>query len=88
MTDISNKLRAVAARLGLDDERAAAYFGVPVTTYRKWLNGSRSPSSAALRLIDVMGVVEALCPTVHDSLLPERENVPKRPRGRPNAPKP
>ena len=63
-------LRATADRLGLDDARAAAYLGVNKGTYLKWLKGERAPSAAAVRLLEVLGVLEALAPAVHSALLP------------------
>ena len=68
------------ARLDLNEARAAAYFGVPVFTYRKWLNGERMPSASVMRLVEVMGMVEALAPGLHAALLPEPIA-----RGRPKA---
>ena len=68
------------ARLDLNEARAAAYFGVPVFTYRKWLSGERAPSASVMRLVEVMGMVEALAPGLHAALLPEPV-----PRGRPKA---
>lgn len=70
------------SRLQLDDHRAAAYLGVPIHTLRKWLTGERIPSASVLRLVEVLGIVEALAPGLHASLIPEPPE-PKRPRGRP-----
>lgn len=58
------------ARLSLDDSQAAAYLGVPVYTFRKWASGERSPSASVLRLLEVLGMVEALAPALHAGLLP------------------
>lgn len=69
------------ARLSLTEGQAAAYFGVPVFTYRKWLNGERGLSAAVTRLIETMGLIEALAPGLHAALLPDA--APKR--GRPKA---
>ena len=67
------------ARLSLTEAQAAAYFGVPVFTYRKWVNGERALNAAVVRLIEIMGMVEALAPSLHTALLPDA--APKR--GRP-----
>ena len=69
------------ARLSLTEGQAAAYFGVPVFTFRKWANGERGLSAAVLRLIEVMGIIEAVSPGIHDVFLPQA--APKR--GRPKA---
>ena len=66
-------------RLNLTEAQAAAYFAVPVYTFRKWLSGERAPSASVLRLVEVMGMVEALAPGLHAALLPDAP--PKR--GRP-----
>lgn len=68
------------ARLDLTEAQAAAFFGVPVYTYRKWVNGERGLSAAVVRLIKIMGMIEALAPGLHTALLPEPAK-----RGRPKA---
>lgn len=66
------------ARLALDDARGAEYLGVPVPTLRKWRAGVRAPSAAVIRLLDVLGTVEALAPALHASFLPvESRHVEK-----------
>lgn len=72
-------------RLALNERQAADYFGVPVFTLRKWLNGTRKPGAAVLRLLDVLGVIEALAPALHAALIPDAPSTPKRPRGRPKS---
>lgn len=72
------QLRDLVSRLQLSDTRAAAYLGVPVTTYRKWINGTRAPGAVAVRLLDVLGMIEALAPGMHAHLIPAAV-----PRGRP-----
>lgn len=57
-------------RLHLDEEGAAHYLGVPVHTVRKWLTGERVPGSAVTRLVQVLGIIEAMAPDLHASLLP------------------
>ena len=68
------------ARLDLNEARAAAYFGVPVFTFRKWANGERSLSAGVLRLIEIMGLVEAVTPGLHAALIAQ---IPTPKRGRP-----
>ena len=67
-------------RLDLTEGQAAAYFGVPVFTYRKWVSGERAPSAAVVRLVDVLGMVEAMAPGLHAALMPDPVV-----RGRPKA---
>ena len=72
------RVRETIARLNLDESRAADYFGVPVFTLRKWCSGERQPGAAVLRLLDVLGMVEALAPALHASFLPsESRHVEK-----------
>lgn len=67
---VAARAKDTADRLNLSDIRAAAYFGVPLFTYRKWATGDREPGAAVTRLLDVLGMVEAMAPALHDSFLP------------------
>lgn len=69
ITAITQRLAQTRERLGLTQPRMAVYLGVPVATYQSWEMGLRDPSASALRLLDVMGIVEALAPGVHSELL-------------------
>jgi hypothetical protein len=62
-------LKATAARLGLSEMAMAAYLGVPVHTYRKWVNGTRGMDSAPRRLLDVLERIENEAPDLHMSLI-------------------
>ena len=62
-------IRNTIERLELTDNQAADYFGVPVFTLRKWLNGERAPGAATHKLVEVLGMLEAMAPAIHDSLL-------------------
>lgn len=68
-------------RLGLNDAQAAQYFAVPVFTVRKWLTGEREPGAAVARLLEVMGLLEALAPNLHQTFLVDL--APRVKRGRP-----
>jgi DNA-binding transcriptional regulator YiaG len=65
-------IRNTIERLELTDNQAADYFGVPLFTLRKWLNGERAPGAATQKLLDVLGLIEAMAPALHDSLLPKK----------------
>lgn len=65
-----NPFKALQTRLNLDEPRAAAYLGVPVFTFRKWAAGDRKPTAAVARLLEVLGMVEAMNPALHNSFLP------------------
>ena len=74
-------------RLSLDEPRAADYFGVPVFTLRKWLTGEREPGAAVIRLLDVLGIIEAMAPALHASFLPvapRQQSTTSKPSGQKN----
>ena len=72
------RVRDTMHRLNLDEREAADYLGVPVFTLRKWCSGERQPGAAVMRLLDVLGMVEALAPALHASFLPsESRHVEK-----------
>ena len=73
MTQFKTDLLAMMERLTLTDTRAAGLLGVPVFTLRKWAAGQRAPSAAAVRLLAVLGTLEALAPDVLAALTPPPE---------------
>ena len=73
-------------RLGLSEAQAAQYFAVPVFTMRKWLTGEREPGAAVARLLEVMGLLEALTPNLHQTFLVNL--APRVKRGRRVTPSP
>lgn len=78
----SNQFTHLMTRLGLDEPQAADYLGVPVFTFRKWASGERQPSAAVLRLLDVLGTVEALAPALHAGFLPSQSRHVKKSRSK------
>jgi hypothetical protein len=77
-------LLALMHRRALDEPRAAALLGVPLYTLTKWTTGTRAPSAAAVRLLDVLATLEAIAPAVLDALTPAAvPAAPKRAPGRP-----
>lgn len=76
------RVRDTMHRLNLDEREAADYLGVPVFTLRKWCSGERQPGAAVARLLEVLGMVEALAPALHDSFLPPVTQARQRTRGR------
>jgi hypothetical protein len=72
-------LQALIARRGLCETRAAGLLGVPVYTLRKWIAGQRAPSAAAVRLLGVLGALEALAPALLEVLEPAPLTVPPAP---------
>lgn len=88
-TTYTARLAAFMARLSLDETRGAAALGVPVHTLRKWVNGTRCPSAAAVRVLDILETLEALAPAMLAALIPaahvgeSNAHVGKSKRGRP-----
>ena len=74
------RLAGYTARHALDDARTAEALGVPIYTARKWINGTRAPNAAAVRLLDVLETLEALAPALHDSFLPVESSHVKKSR--------
>jgi hypothetical protein len=77
---LAERVRHTLERLHLDDTRGAAYLGVPVFTVRKWITGEREPGAAVARLLDVLGMVEAMAPALHGSFLPAQSVHVKKSR--------
>ena len=77
---LAERIKHTLERLHLDDTRGAAYLGVPVFTVRKWITGEREPGAAVARLLDVLGMVEALAPALHGSFMPAESVQVKKSR--------
>jgi transcriptional regulator with XRE-family HTH domain len=80
-------LKAWRARLSLGEAGMAAYLGVPVPTYRKWENGTRSQDASTLRLFSVLSLVEQNAPDLHNALIDgalseDKPLAPRKPRGK------
>ena len=63
-------LLALMARHNLCETQAAGLLGVPVFTLKKWTSAQRAPSASAVRLLEVLGLLEALAPALLDALTP------------------
>ena len=63
------ELKTIASRHGLSELSMAAYLGVLVHTYRKWVKGERALDSAPRRLLAVLGMIETQAPKLHTSLI-------------------
>lgn len=70
MTEFKDTLRAIKQRLSLSNSQMARYLGVQIGTYHQWLSGARTPSSATLRLVEVLELIEGFDPALHELLLP------------------
>ena len=69
MTTFADRLTALRTRLGLSDAALARYLGVPNPTLAKWLRGERQPPAVALRLVEVLSMIEWMAPEVHAALI-------------------
>jgi hypothetical protein len=84
MTQFKTDLLAFTNRQALSEARAAGLLGVPVFTLRKWAAGQRAPSAAAVRLLAVLGTLEAIAPDVLAALTPPPDAAaPTKSAGRP-----
>lgn len=72
------RIAATRDRLSLSEAQAADYLGVPVFTLRKWSTGERVPAAVAVRLLDVLEMLEALAPALHAGLIPEDRKRKKK----------
>ena len=63
-------LLALIARHNLCETQAAGLLGVPVFTLRKWTSAQRAPSASAVRLLEVLGLLEAVAPALLAALTP------------------
>ena len=65
MTHTPETLKAWQADLGLSESGMAAYVGVPLHTWRKWINGTRKPDAAPCALLDLLSLLPVECPSLH-----------------------
>ena len=63
-------LAALVTRHQLTEAQAAGLMGVPVFTLRKWSNGTRAPNAAAVRLLEVLDMLNAFAPALLAGLIP------------------
>lgn len=70
-------LKTWRARLGLGEHGMAAYVGVPLFTWRKWENGTRTPDAAPLRLLALLQRLETDAPAIHAELLQDAQKQPQ-----------
>lgn len=63
-------LGALMTRHQLTEAQGAALLGVPVFTLRKWRTGTRAPSAAAVRLVEVLDMLAALAPALLEGMIP------------------
>lgn len=69
--DFGNRVASLINRNGLSDDAkaAAAYLGVPVNTYKKWIDKSREPNASAVRVVELLEHIEAFVPSSNSYLL-------------------
>lgn len=71
-------LAALTQRHQLTEAQVAGLLGVPVFTLRKWQAGTRAPSAAAVRLLDVVCTLETLAPGLLAALIPPVSHEPTK----------
>lgn len=80
--DFAPALGALITRHQLTEAQAAGLLGVPVFTLRKWQAGTRAPSAAAVRLLEVLDMLNALAPALLNALIPAPVVIVPAKRGR------
>lgn len=80
--DFAPALAALVTRHQLTEAQAAGLLGVPVFTLRKWQAGTRAPSAAAVRLVEVLDMLNALAPALLGALIPAPVATVPAKRGR------
>ena len=70
VSTISDRILAIQERHKMTDEQCAEYLGVPVHTLRNWRTGKRIPAAVVYKLLDVLGLIEAVNPHLHSALVP------------------
>lgn len=66
------RIEALMSRLGMNQAAMAKYLGVPQGTIGNWLGGTRKPNAVVVRLLDVLGMMEVMCPDVHEGIMPKK----------------
>ena len=73
--------------LDLSDLAMAHYLGIPLPTWTKWADGTRTLDAAPRRLIQILQVIQTDSPALHVRLIRDARqsapDQPRRPRGRP-----
>lgn len=64
-THTPDSLKAWQAGLDLSESGMAAYVGVPLHTWKKWINGTRKPDAAPCALLDLLASLPTECPALH-----------------------
>lgn len=81
------ELKQWQADLGLSEMAMAHYLGIPVHTLKKWINGTRTPDAAPLRLFAILQRIGKAYPVLQGELIQEaRASAPDQApakRGRP-----
>jgi len=80
--DFAAALAALMTQHHLTEAQGAGLLGVPVFTLRKWRAGTRAPSAAAVRLVDVLGLVAVMAPALLEGMIPAAKPVTGARRGR------
>jgi hypothetical protein len=63
-------LDALMTQHQLTETQGAGLLGVPVFTLRKWRTGIRAPNAAAVRLVEVLGLVAVMAPALLEGMMP------------------
>lgn len=67
--ELTDRLNDLMNRHSMTRKDLALYLGVPPHTVKHWLDGTRMPSAATIRLLQVLGIIEAFAPAIHNQLI-------------------
>lgn len=67
---MTNQITQLRERLMFTVPQCAQYLGVSTHAVIKYENGTRAPSRALVRLIDVLHILEVTAPSIHAYLMP------------------
>lgn len=67
----ASRVKALTTRHNLQDDQGAALMGVPVHTYTKWRTVQRTPNASAMRVLQLLELMDAMASDLFGALLSE-----------------
>lgn len=69
----SERVKGLMERHGWTQHEVADYLGVPRGTLGNWMQGTRDPMPVVARLLDVLGTIEMMSPSIHATLVSKKK---------------
>lgn len=70
----ASRVKALTTHHNLQDDQGAALMGVPVHTYTKWRTMQRTPNASAMRVLQLLELMDAMASDLFGALLSEITN--------------